>query len=217
MFTWKDISMATIIMVAVIFSASRKSSLQARIQSPENMASNFVAQNIIPLQVVKYQEPANGRGKELVHWTTFNEAYKLCKKNPRPIIIDVYTTWCGPCKMMSAQTFNQPKIAEYINANFYAVKFDAESKDSVVFDKYIFVSSDPSNPKAPHQFAMSVLDNQLAYPSIVFLNNQVQRLDIVKGFYPPQSFEPILKYYGSGDYQKTKWEEYQKAFVSDLK
>jgi thioredoxin-related protein len=34
---------------------------------------------------------------------------------------------------------------------------------------------------------------------------------------PPKSFEPILNYYGSGDYQKVKWEEYQKTFVSSIK
>jgi thioredoxin-related protein len=118
---------------------------------------------------------------------------------------------------MSAQTFNNPSIANYINNNFYAVKFDAESKDTVKFDKYVFVSSDVTNVKAPHQFAASILDNQLAYPSIVFLSNQIQRLDIIKGFQPAHLFEPILNYYGSGDYQKTKWEEYQKSFVSTIK
>lgn len=209
--------MASIILVAVVFFAFKKSSLQASIQSPDNRVSNFIAQQETPIQLASqaFKEPRHEA--ELVHWITFNEAYKLCKKNPRPIIVDVYTTWCGPCKMMSAQTFNQPKIAAYINDNFYAVKFDAEGKDSVKFDTYTFTSSDASNPRAPHQFALSILDNQMAFPSIVFLNNQIQRLDIVKGFYPPQSFEPIIKYYGSGDYQKSTWAEYQKTFVSELK
>ena len=218
MFTWKDISMAALILVAIVFFAFKRSSLQTSIQSPEHRASNYLPKENIPAQMVAFHESSETRsGNDLVHWISFNEAYKQCKVNPRPIIVDVYTTWCGPCKMMSAQTFNQPQIAEYINKNFYAVKFDAESKDSVLFDKYVFVSSDAANPKSPHQFAMSILDNQLAYPSIVFLNNQIQRLDIVKGFYPPQAFEPILKYYGSGDYQKTTWEDYKKAFTTELK
>jgi len=113
---------------------------------------------------------------------------------------------------MSSQTFNHPDIADYINKNFYAVKFDAESKDSVKFDKYVFVSTDASNAKAPHQFAASILDNQLAYPSIVFLNNQIQRLDILKGFMPAKNFEPILNYYGSGDYQKPNGKTIKKFY-----
>jgi len=216
MFSWKDISMAGIILLAVVFFTCKKSNLQASIYSPENRASNYINNEAYSASFASLNNNLIS-DKSLVNWVTFDEAYKLCKKSPRPIMVDIYTTWCGPCKMMSAQTFNHPQIAKYINDNFYAVKFDAETKDSVKFDKYIFVTSDATNPKAPHQFAASILDNQLAYPSIVLLSNQMQRLDIIKGFMPPKNFEPILTYYGSGDYQKTKWEEYEKNFVSSIK
>lgn len=218
MFNWKDICMASLIVLAVLFFAFKKSTLQASITTPENRVSNFVDQNTENFEFVSattYTEYKDN--SSLVNWISFDEAYKKCKLKPRPILIDVYTTWCGPCKMMSAQTFNHPAIAKYINDNFYAVKFDAESKDSVKFDKFVFVSSDNNNPKATHQFAASVLDNQLAYPSIVFLNNQIQRIDILKGFMAPAQFEPIVHYYGSGDYQTTKWDDYKKAFVSSIK
>lgn len=218
MFNWKDICMASLIVLAVLFFAFKKSTLQASITTPENRVSNFVDQNTENFEFVSattYTEYKDN--SSLVNWISFDEAYKKCKLKPRPILIDVYTTWCGPCKMMSAQTFNHPTIAKYINDNFYAVKFDAESKDSVKFDKFVFVSSDNNNPKATHQFAASVLDNQLAYPSIVFLNNQIQRIDILKGFMAPNQFEPIIHYYGSGDYQVTKWDDYKKTFVSTIK
>ena len=217
MFNWKDISMAGIIIIAIVFYTCKKSTLQASINSPENRVSNFIEQDNSTFSFVSDNTYNEIHEDSPINWITFNEAYIKCKKNPRPIIIDIYTTWCGPCKMMSNQTFSNPEIAKYINDNFYAVKFDAETKDSVKFDKYVFVSSDEKNPKAPHQFAASILDNQLAYPSIVFLNNQIQRLDILKGFMPPKNFEPILNYYGSGDYQKTKWEDYQKNFTSSIK
>jgi len=217
MFNWKDISMAGIIILAIVFYTCKKSTLQASINSPENRVSNFISEDETVFSMVSANTYTEFRENSAVEWISFDEAYKRCKKNPRPIMVDVYTTWCGPCKMMSAQTFNNPQIAKYINDNFYAVKFDAESKDSVKFDKYVFVSTDPTNPKAPHQFAASILDNQMAYPSIVFLSNQIQRLDIIKGFMPAKSFEPVLTYYGSGDYQKTKWEEYEKGFTSSLK
>jgi thioredoxin-related protein len=217
MFNWKDISMAGIIILAIIFYTCKKSTLQASIYSPENKASNYINPNQTSFELVSENTYTEFHENSPVNWITFDEAYKKCKKNPRPIIIDIYTTWCGPCKLMSAQTFNNPQIAKYINDHYYAVKFDAESKDSVKFDKYVFVSSDNSNPKAPHQFAASILDNQLAYPSSVFLNNQIQRLDIIKGFMNASAFEPILNYYGSGDFQKTKWEDYQKVFKGSIK
>ena len=209
--------MAGIIILAIVFYTCQKSTLQASISSPEHRVRNYIEQDNSSFSFVSDNTYTEFHENSPVNWISFDEAYIKCKKNPRPIMIDIYTTWCGPCKMMSNQTFNNPDIAKYINDNFYAVKFDAESKDSVKFDKYVFVSTDPSNPKAPHQFAASILDNQLAYPSIVFLNNQIQRLDILKGFMPPKNFEPILNYYGSGDYQKIKWEEYEKTFVSSIK
>lgn len=217
MFNWKDISMAGIIILAIVFYTCKKNTLQASINSPENRVSNFISQESSSYSLVSENTYTEFHENSLVNWITFNEAYNKCKKNPRPIMVDVFTTWCGPCKMMSAQTFNNPDIAKYINDNFYAVKFDAETKDSVKFDKYVFVSTDVTNPKAPHQFAASILDNQLAYPSIVFLNNQIQRLDVLKGFMPAKNFEPILNYYGSGEYQKIKWEDYEKSFVSAIK
>lgn len=209
--------MAGIIILAIVFYTCKKSTLQASINSPENRVSNFINKGETVFSMVSENTYTEFSEKSPVNWITFDEAYKNCKKNPRPIMVDVYTTWCGPCKMMSTQTFNNPEIAKYINNNFYAVKFDAESKDTVKFDKYIFVSTDVKNPKAPHQFAASILDNQLAYPSIVFLNNQIQRLDVLKGFMPPKSFEPVLNYYGSGEYQKVKWEDYQKSFIATIK
>lgn len=210
--------MASLIMLAVVFFAFKKSTLQASINTPENRVSNYIEPSSHTFELVSantYSEYADPNS--LVHWISFEEAYKQCKLKPRPILIDVYTTWCGPCKMMSTQTFNHPQIADYINRNFYAVKFDAESKDSVKFDKYLFTSSDATNPKATHQFAASILDNHLAYPSIVFLNNQIQRIDILKGFMPPSQFDPILHYYGSGDYQTVKWEDYRSNYVSAIK
>ena len=116
--------------------------------------------------------------------------------------------------MMSNQTFNNPEIAKYINDNFMQQNLTQKSKDSVKFDKYVFVSSDNSNPK--HQFAASILDNQLAYPSYCILNNQIQRLDILKGFMPPKTFETNFNYYKVLAIIKNKWEEYEKTSFQRL-
>ena len=176
---------------------------------------------------------------EAIHWITFQKAVELAQKKPKHIIIDVYTSWCGPCKMMSKNTFENPKIAKYINEHYYAVKFDAETFDTVKFvmnvpdtlrdtkgkvlkvnikkQPVVFINPSPKGtPRSPHQFANSILDGKLSYPSIVFLNEKIQRIDIVKGYHPPQDFEPIVKFIGSGIYNKVKYEEYVKTFKSEL-
>lgn len=153
-----------------------------------------------------------------VKWYTFAEAVELQKKNPKPIMVDVYTSWCGPCKMMSANTFGNEIIAKYLNANFYSVKFNAETFDSVTFNGYTFKNKNaPGTNRPVHDFAISILDGKLSYPSVVFLNEDIKKIQTIVGYYKADQFEPIMKYFGSGKYKNTQWEEYQKTFQSEIK
>ncbi len=190
---------------------------------------------IQPMLAQNKTEPHKG---DLVKWMSFTEAAKKAKKAKKPIIVDVYTTWCGPCKMMSANTFNNPKIAEYINKNYYPVKFDAETRDTVYLESFVndttfdktgkqvvkqkpytfkFYNQYPETQKRPpHQFAISLLDGELSYPSIVFLNGDVQRLNVIKGYHDIKQFEPIMKFFGGSVYLKQSWEDYSKTFQSEF-
>ncbi|NND95171.1 MAG: DUF255 domain-containing protein, partial [Flavobacteriales bacterium] len=71
--------------------------------------------------------------KKSINWITIEEAQEKVKEEPRKILMDVYTKWCGPCKMMMANTFTNADVISYINENYYAVKFDAESPDAISF------------------------------------------------------------------------------------
>lgn len=154
----------------------------------------------------------------IVRWYTFGEAVQMQKKQPRMIMVDVYTNWCGPCKMMSKYTFEHPVIAKYLNENFYPVKFNAETRDSVKFNNVVFVNnSPPENPRPVHDFASSILDGKLMYPSIVFLNEQLQRAQIISGYHTADQFEPMLKYFGSGSYKSLKFDDYKQSFVPEIK
>lgn len=174
-----------------------------------------------------------------VKWMSFEQAVAKTKKDPRPIMIDIYTQWCGPCKLMSKNTFGDKQVADYLNKNFYCVKFDAECFDTVHFTTTIkdtirengkivkinekphtisFVNfAAPGTPKSPHQFAYSILDQKLQYPSIVFLSPAITRLEIKAGYYPKDIFEPIIKYYGSGAYTTKNYEEFLKTFSPAFK
>lgn len=176
--------------------------------------------------------------KSLTKFITFEEAVAAAKKNPKPILIDIYTQWCGPCKMMTKNTFGDEKVAKYLNDNFYCVKFDAESFDTVrleimvkdtlrengkvvkIQDKPFTVKfANPSpvgTPRSPHQFASSILDGKLQYPSLVFLSPSIQRLEIKPGYHTPSQFEPIIKFYGSGAYLKQSYEEFNKTFKPEF-
>ena len=50
------------------------------------------------------------------------------------MIIDLYTDWCGWCKVMDRNTFTDSNVISHINENFVAIKFDAEYENSVTFN-----------------------------------------------------------------------------------
>ncbi len=74
-------------------------------------------------------------------WT---EALKMAKAQNKPIMMDAYTTWCGPCKMMAAKTFKEKEVAEFYNKNFFNVKFDMEKGDGLMLAKKYKVSAYPT-------------------------------------------------------------------------
>ena len=173
-----------------------------------------IAQSFIDNNISSDKDDTKG----LVKWYTFEEAVNLQKKSPKPIMVDVYTSWCGPCKMMSKNTFGNPIIAKYLNDNYYPVKFDAETRDSVKFNGFVFANKNPEGTQRPvHDFAVSILEGKLSYPSVVFLNEDIKKIQTVVGYHQAEQFEPILKYFGSGKYKDTPWEEYQKTFVAEIK
>src|SRR5690606_20775174 len=73
-----------------------------------------------------------------VQWMTFEEAVERSKTEKRKIFIDVYTDWCGWCKVMDRKTFNDPIVAELLNTQYYPVKFNAEQRGDVVYDGTVF-------------------------------------------------------------------------------
>lgn len=150
-------------------------------------------------------------GQPTIKWYTFEEAVKKNKKKPKKIFIDVYTDWCGWCKKMDKETFMDPKVVEYINDNYYPVKFNAEQKEPVTFKGQEFKSTDPEKPKAPHQLAIALLKEELRYPSYVILDGESEWLYKLKGYKTAEDLLPILKYYGSDQYKVMSWSEFNES------
>lgn len=157
----------------------------------------------------------------LVKWMTLQEALEKNSKQPRPIILDFYTDWCGWCKHMMKTTYANPGIAQYINTNFYPAKFNAEGKDTIEFLGKKYLPSGPE-PKAPHELAVELLKGQLMYPSTLFLNgfepekNAFRLNMLAPGYLDAQKIEPILVYTLENAFRNASIDDfrdqYQKAF-----
>ena len=67
---------------------------------------------------------------------SFDEALTAAKQENKLIFIDFYTTWCGPCKMMSNKVFPQKNVGDFMNAKFIPLKMDAEKEGLELAKKY---------------------------------------------------------------------------------
>jgi len=159
---------------------------------------------------------ASAQTAEKVKWYTLDEALKLNAAAPRKILIDVYTDWCGWCKVMDAETFNHPVIAKYINKNFYAVKFDAESSAPVKFGDQTFVNKGSGGArKSTHQFATAL--GVSGYPAVVYFTGDLKLIGVVPGFFKPEKIEPLLHFIVEEKYLKNiTLEDYEKTFTGEL-
>jgi len=150
--------------------------------------------------------------KQTIEWIDIETAVRKSQENPKKIFIDMYTDWCGWCKKMDKETFAQPDIAAYMQDHFYMVKFDAEGPDTVVFMNSTFVNKNPKKSRSSHELAQAMLKGKMSYPSYVFMNEEMQIISVVPGFFPAQSFEPVINYFGSEAFKSQSWDDYSKAF-----
>ncbi|NJN41664.1 MAG: DUF255 domain-containing protein [Flammeovirgaceae bacterium] len=151
--------------------------------------------------------------KSPVHWLTFEEAIEKSKVEKRKIFIDVYTDWCGWCKVMDKNTFSEPNVAQILNEKFYPVKFDAEQTEDVVFNGTTFKFV-PYGNKGTHQLAAALLNNQLAYPTVVFLNEEFAMIQPLQGYQKAEEFHRIIKFIGDDHYKTMKWDDFQSIYKS---
>jgi thiol-disulfide isomerase/thioredoxin len=83
-----------------------------------------------------------GQIKFVSNW---NEAIKIAKAANKLIYLDIYTTWCGPCKIMAQNYHTNEQVGALFNKNFVCLKLDAEKGEGIIIAKKYKTNSYPSN------------------------------------------------------------------------
>lgn len=146
-----------------------------------------------------------------IQWKTWAEVIELQKKESRKIFVDIHTEWCGWCKKMDKATFQKDHIAKFVNENYYAVKFDAEDKSDIRFNgrvyKYI-----KSGKSGYNELAVELTRGKLSFPTIVFIDEELNIIQPIPGFQDVNTFEMIMNYFAGDHYKTTPWKRYTATY-----
>lgn len=146
-----------------------------------------------------------------IKWYTIEEAQAAMKKKPKKIFVDVYTDWCGWCKVMDRKTFSHPVIAKYLNENFYPVKFDAEGTQNVIYKDKVYKPAGNA-----HSLAVEWLNGQLSYPTTVYLDEKMNLIQPLPGYLEVKQFDAILHFFAENHYKKKTFDEFSKEYKSSI-
>jgi len=150
--------------------------------------------------------------KEKINWISFEQLQAEYKKNPKPILIDLYTNWCGWCKEMDRTTYKNDKVAAYINENYYAVKYNAESKADVIFNDKTYHYNEQYKT---NDLAMFLSFGELSYPNTIFLSSLNARPAPLAGYLKPKEIEAPLKYFSERKSEQQTFVDFNKKMKKE--
>ena len=113
--------------------------------------------------------------QEAVRWLSFEQLEDSLNAQPKKVFIDFYTDGCVYCRKMDKVVFTKPEVIQLLNAEYYAVRFDAEIDSAVTFGGQAFVNDQVGQSRNPlHQLAqlLALREGQFVAPTLVVLDEE---------------------------------------------
>lgn len=105
---------------------------------------------------------------------SFEQIDSLQAIQKKKTIVFIHTDWCQFCQAMKNTTFKDKAIIEDLNTNFYFVDFNAEEKQTILFNQHSFTFKSNGNNSGTHELAIALgtMNNQITYPVVCILNSE---------------------------------------------
>ena len=127
---------------------------------------------IIILSVLFSAVSLRAQAQDGINWLTFEQLADSLNTKPKKVLVFFHTDWCSYCKKMLKETFIDPHAVEKINADYYAVHFDAEAIDSITFDNLTLSNTTAKKRRGQyHQMATLLMPStQMIFPTTLLLD-----------------------------------------------
>jgi len=122
-----------------------------------------------------------------LNWRTWDRGLSEAVAAGRPVLVDVYTDWCGWCKRMDRDVYARQDVQDYLARKFVTVKLDAESNQAARYETRTWTSR-----------TLARRLGVTGYPTTLFLDSKGGHPEIVPGYLPPDRFLLLLRYFGDG-------------------
>lgn len=143
-----------------------------------------------------------------INWIPFEKAMELTKKDGKPVLVDVYTDWCGWCKRLDATTYQDSSVVAYINSHFHATKFNAETTEKIMYRDTVY-----ENKGKTHDLAIKLMYGKMSYPTTLFMIEDMNLVAPIPGYLTRESIQPYLFYFGEQAYKPNNtWEIFLKGY-----
>ncbi|NNF18956.1 MAG: DUF255 domain-containing protein, partial [Flavobacteriaceae bacterium] len=82
----------------------------------------------------------NAQHDEEIQWKSWSELEEALRNDPKPVFLFFHADWCVYCKKMDREIFTKTSVIRKINKEYYALRMDVESRDTITFDGLTFVN-----------------------------------------------------------------------------
>jgi thiol-disulfide isomerase/thioredoxin len=132
-----------------------------------------------------------------VQWLSFQQLEDSLEIRPRKVFIDFYADWCAYCKKMDRVAFRDPEVVKKLNSEYYPVRMDVESPDTITFDGKRYTNPEFGKKRRPvHEIPRLLAFREglpFSLPAIVILDKNFRLENRYFQYLSPKKMHEILK------------------------
>jgi len=145
---------------------------------------------ILLLALAPYFVFSQGQVSNEINWISLEKAKKYAKKYDKNILVFFYKKDCPYCEEMKRETLSDQSVIDLINNNFFPVKIDSRTKDTIYYNNKAFGNQQPASSGRHdwrHDFYAEVArfnrngEDLTTTPTVVLFNSKFEKIKVLPG------------------------------------